>query len=311
VSWGRVIGATALVGSVSVLVALLCGRGERPGIDGTLSQSVESDRLPAVSFRGPRPLNLDVSRSHAPLRDEVKMDIGGGPRAALAGSAVELLRDAVARREHQAIARALDEVVARGDQSVPELDRVLQSGADDDTKEFAAAALARIGTASAVGALLRAIRTATNNLRDNLLEELRKISSPEASGALAECLREMADMVLHRECRRVLLGIESPLPAESLVREFQRSTTDHERIALAFAISMIRSHAAIPVLIEAGRARDDLLATRSFMALARIGGDSGLEALSTLEADPINQNGERATELRKAIELASISSRGR
>lgn len=244
----------------------------------------------------------------------VTADRGGGPTLASGApsgsprSASEQLKDAVARKDSAEIDASLGRLISKSDESIGELQAIFQSDADDDTKEFAGEALAKIGTEAATRALVGAIRRTGGQLRDNLLHELRGLSNTSACGPLVEALRDLKDMPLHRECRTVLLEMNSRVPAETLVAAMQNTTTEEERIALAFTISMIHSEAAVPVLAEAGRSRDDLLATRSFMGLARIGGATALAELLKLATSPMNQSGERAAELRTAIGRARLTS---
>jgi hypothetical protein len=101
--------------------------------------------------------------------------------------------------------------------------------------------------------------------------------------------------------------MDSAVPAQTLVASFQEVNSQQQREALAFTISMLNGQEAVSVLEESGRSSDELLATSSFMGLARIGGKNALAALMDLSKEPRNLTGERALELRTAILRANAT----
>jgi len=243
-----------------------------------------------------------VAGNHEPVSADSKTTDG----AALVSSPKPVPRPPV-KAAGSAASAAPGELPPEIAKNVAELQRILQSNSDTDIKELAAEALARLGTESAARVLIDAIRNATGVYRENLLHELRNITNSAAAPALAETLRDLQDMTLHRESRLVLLNMQSPASAEAVVAAATGVTNEQQRLALAFTLSMMTSQDAIPALVQAGRGQDELLATRSFMGLAHIGGTNALAALVQLATLPANQTGERGEELLTAISRATLT----
>ena len=262
------------------------------------------------SHKYSEPSQKQPERSQLSLKRERVIGAPAGDSGNEPHPSEEHLAEKVALKTNDTSAESADRSLTIPGQSVSRLQEILQSSADDDTKELAAEALAKVGTDPAARALIAAIRGAKGRYRDNLMQELRNLSNANASVPLVETLRDLEDMPLHREARRVLLKIDSPVPAQTLVAAMGEAQSEQQRIALAYTISMLSSQEAIPVLDNAGRSADELLATRSFMGLARIGGAKALAALTDLSNAPANQTGERAEELRTAI-LRATSTTGK
>ncbi len=206
---------------------------------------------------------------------------------------------AVESRNEAEINRIIQELVALGDISTEILGQYVIKHPDADVREYAAQALAQIGSVAAIGELLTAIHQETDMLiKENLRKTLRTVTNPAAISIAVEGLIQQDIVWWHEDAKFLLLSLEKYGSADALLEYYQNtpdlSADASERIR--DALSSLQHESSIALLIDVLTASgsDSDLRAAAAGGLASIGTPNAVETLlsqttATSDADLRNR----------------------
>ena len=146
----------------------------------------------------------------------------------------------------------LDNSVSDGNESLADLREALKEG-NQDSRELAAVTLARIGTFEAVKMLIQAIKDAYGEEKNNLLQIINIIDSPEALNPLIDELLhvDQADPELNRIIRKSLRNRKNPELVPELIQAIHKTFTKKEEIQVGIVLHGLKEDVNSPHLISA------------------------------------------------------------
>lgn len=253
--------------------------------------------------------------------DEPKSAELPNPVAELVGKLPETAATPEAIHEGEAL---LDKISAYGDAAVSDLSRKVLFSPNLATREWAARALAEIGTVNAMEAFMDSIlQERDEQKRHNMSRYLLALDNKESLSVLVHALSYVQDEGVLTDVRSAFARLATADAVRQLAAEYARKdTTDAQRDILLTVFPGIRNPQAIPALADILQdSEDTLLQDQAALALARIGEKDAVVVLAdSIEArgvtDPANawvrsieqvQNKESFAYLIELFEDTSIS----
>ena len=208
-----------------------------------------------------------------------------------AAKTVALLRLAVDENDHAKIKQYFADLVAMGDEAVIPLSNLLAEE-QSDAALWAAAALARIGTPAAGGALLdRLSQTEDGVYKEELSKRVSSINNHDSWPLLLDTVMQASDSTVVRAAGAALSTMADAPVLDELIARYDSASTEAEVDRLAELVRNIRSSKATESLLSlagsVSSAPADRLQEAAIEALAKIGDAQCIShLLQRLEACP-------------------------
>jgi HEAT repeat protein len=188
---------------------------------------------------------------------------------------LNLLRQAVQAKDHGAIKKYIDELVAMGDDAAATLGAFV-AGGDDPGCVWAAEALARIGTPAATQSLLDALaQIGDGTYKEQIARCVSNITNHESWPLLLDTMQATEDAAVRRAASTSLARMADTPIVDELVARYDAATTIEEAADLAHTMSSINSSAAARSLLALGRqvpsTPEDELDRSVMAAIANVG----------------------------------------
>jgi HEAT repeat protein len=195
--------------------------------------------------------------------------------------ALEGLIQALNDEEKQVRIRAAEGLGKIGDpKAIEPLVAAMVYGFVDNTARYSSEALADIGQ-PALPALVNALRSKDRYQRGYAASALGRIGSTTAVGPLVEVLRSRDDEWVRREAAEALGRIGDAAAFDPLVQGL-RDSEDGVRSTAAVALGELGNARAEGPLIDALRRGNSTVCCMAAKALGKIGGEKGIAALTTV-----------------------------
>lgn len=161
--------------------------------------------------------------------------------------------------------------------------RMLLASPEGKVREAVCAFLAKTGTSDAVSLLIDTIKSEPDPIvRENLMECLRHVSSPEAIPVLATQAQDLSDLALHRVCRNAMSAMSDPAAVTQLIEMLDRGGNDPSLEPIAYAVSHITSSNALGGLLRGAASENERVATACIQGLGNLASPESYAALLDL-----------------------------
>jgi len=289
------------------------GQADAPGVTGP-SAHVAPGAVPSLgnpaSALGPQSVNPAVPAGNgtdpAATQPEYRTaDTSGRPlpdtgrtqpvvdvsRLQGAHKTIAILQIAIQEKDQALIKQCIAELVAMGEAAVGPLNDLLRTG-EGDTALWAAAALARIGTPTAAGALLDQLaQVREGTYKEQLARRVASIENHESWPLLLDAMMQAGDAAVTRAAGESLSLMADTAIVDELVARYSMASTPQETERLAQLIRNVRSSQASEALLrlagDVASPPQDGLQQAALDALARIGDAPCVShLLQRLEASP-------------------------
>jgi HEAT repeat protein len=209
---------------------------------------------------------------------------------------IAVLQEAVQQKDHARIKQCLDDLVALGDQAIAPLTQVI-ADEQGEVGEWAAEALARLGTPLATQSLLDALtQIKEGQYKEQLGKRVAAISNHDSWPVLLDNVLNTADSTVLRAAGDSLSRMADAPVVDELIARYDGAATEQDTARIAQVISNIRSSGATKSLIDlagdVASAPQDALARAAIEGLSNIGDPQAISYLMRkLEATPPGESG--------------------
>lgn len=165
-------------------------------------------------------------------------------------------------------------------ESIPVLTSILQNSENDDEIEYAASALARIGSVSAVTNLFSGLKKFTQpEFLENLAEIVSSITNKEAASVLIDNLTKSDSTAVKQAAMTALSRMADGIVVSGLVKAYEESDNAESRLTFRLAVGLISNSEASQALQALADSKTTASVPSSlrpfaFDALGRIGTES-------------------------------------
>lgn len=174
----------------------------------------------------------------------------------------------------------IDNAISAGDASIPKL-REMLAGNDQDARELAAVTLAHIGSPEAVKTLTQAIKDATGDEKNNLLQLVGLLESSDSLQPLiGELLDANADPELNGTIRKSLRIRKNPELVPELVKALQSTSNKKEETQVGIVIQGLKEDVNTPYLVSSAvKQENNHYIQYMFGGLSSIGSQRSIEGI--------------------------------
>lgn len=233
------------------------GPSDRPEVQTTDTSQTTADAKekprPKPEFK-PEPKTKVPSNRPAPRREPNRDRPAPKPAPTPSESeetttVLATLGQALESDDHATIKQCIKELVALGDGAVEGLGEMVMEG-DEETAQWAAEALARIGTPYATSMLLTAMEDIGNTpLREQLVRQVSGITNHESWPVLMDAMLQNRDAGIQRATAASLARMADTAIVDEIVTLYEAATTEAEKTQLARLVSNISSTEASESLL--------------------------------------------------------------